>query len=403
MVHQLPIGAKDLLPLDVAQKRWIEDRLQNVFQAWGYQRIITPTLERLETLTAGGTVQPESVIQLYGSGMDVLGLRPELTASIARAYAARLSRAETNCPQRLYYSANVFRRKSESGSSLLASLQESYQSGVELLGGKGLLADAEILLLLAECLKQLEVGDWQVIMGDAGLTGTLIQTFPAPYREKIRHCLAHLDRIQLENLDIPDLVKARALQLMDLRGKPQAVLAQLSTFAWAAELSIKIAHVKSLIDLLESVGFVNAIVLDLSLIQTFDYYTGLVFEAICDRHVIAQGGRYDRLLGVYHPQEIAYPSIGFCLNMEDLQQVLGETLPQAIATTDYLVVPCTPQVTHDAFVHAAKLRAGNNLPSVELELEFRSEQVVRNEARSRRIAQIVWVRDQGEVAIEKLS
>jgi ATP phosphoribosyltransferase regulatory subunit len=402
MVHQLPIGAKDLLPLDVAQKRWIESRLQNVFQAWGYQRIITPTLERLETLTAGG-VQPESVIQLYGSGMDVLGLRPELTASIARAYAARLSRDVSKCPQRLYYSANVFRRKSESGSPQLAGLQEDNQAGVELLGGSGLMADGEILLLLAECLKQVELEHWQVILGDAGLTGTLIDTFPQQYREIIRNCLAHLDRIQLENLDIPDWVKERALQLIDLRGHPQAVLAKLSAFAWASELSHAINHVKALIELLETAGFTNAIVLDLSLIQTFDYYTGLVFEVVSDNHVIAQGGRYDRLLGIYHPQGIEYPSIGFCLNMEDLHQVLQTTLPQTIQTTNYLVVACDPQVAPVAFVEAAKLRAKEDAPSVELELAFRSEQLVRDGARSRGIKQIVWVRDQGEIVIETLA
>jgi ATP phosphoribosyltransferase regulatory subunit len=57
MVYQPPAGARDLLPLDVAQKRWIEDRLQQVFQRWGYHRIITSTLERLDTLMAGGAIQ----------------------------------------------------------------------------------------------------------------------------------------------------------------------------------------------------------------------------------------------------------------------------------------------------------------------------------------------------------
>jgi ATP phosphoribosyltransferase regulatory subunit len=50
MVYQPPTGARDLLPLDVVQKQWIEDRLQQVFQRWGYQRIITSTLERIDTL-----------------------------------------------------------------------------------------------------------------------------------------------------------------------------------------------------------------------------------------------------------------------------------------------------------------------------------------------------------------
>ena len=44
MVYQPAAGARDLLPLDVAQKRWIEDRLQQVFHRWGYHRIITSTL-----------------------------------------------------------------------------------------------------------------------------------------------------------------------------------------------------------------------------------------------------------------------------------------------------------------------------------------------------------------------
>ena len=57
MVHQTPAGARDLLPLEVAQKRWIADRLQQVFHRWGYHRIITSTLEWLNTLMAGGPIE----------------------------------------------------------------------------------------------------------------------------------------------------------------------------------------------------------------------------------------------------------------------------------------------------------------------------------------------------------
>ena len=64
MVYQPAAGARDLLPLDVAQKRWIEDRLQQVFHRWGYHRIITSTLERMDTLMAGEAIQRQMVIQL---------------------------------------------------------------------------------------------------------------------------------------------------------------------------------------------------------------------------------------------------------------------------------------------------------------------------------------------------
>ena len=90
MVYQPPAGARDLLPLDVAQKRWIEDRLQQVYHRWGYHRIITSTIERLDTLMAGGAIDRSTVLQLQAGTDESLGLRPELTASIARAAVTRI-------------------------------------------------------------------------------------------------------------------------------------------------------------------------------------------------------------------------------------------------------------------------------------------------------------------------
>lgn len=403
MAHQLPTGARDLLPLDVVQKRWIESRVQQVFQAWGYQRIITPTLERLETLVAGGAVQPEAVIQLLGNGTDVLGLRPELTASIARAYAARLGSDRSSCPQRLYYNANVFRQIPAGG---YPGQQEYYQTGVELLGGAGLLADGEILLLLADCLGQIELPAWKIVLGDAGLTSGLLNSFPEAYRDKIRHCLAHLDRIALENLPIPDEARSRALELLDLRGAASDVLSRLSSLPWIAEIadrSAEINHLKSLVELWQTHMPSDALVIDLSLIQTFDYYTGIVFEVVSDRRVVAQGGRYDRLLGVYHPQGISFPSIGFCLNLEDLQKVLLHHLPTRGQASTCLVVPSAPNLVNAAFSHATSLRQQFPQQAIEIELEFRSQQEVRDRARSRGIQQIAWVKGEDAIEMESLS
>ena len=359
MVHQLPTGAKDLLPLDVAQKRWIESRIQQIFQSWGYQRIITPTVEHLRSLTAGGAVDPESVIQLHSSSIDILGLRPEFTASIARAYAARLGGDVATCPQRLYYNANVFRRKANNTS------EESFQAGVELLGASGLLADGEILMLLAESLDRVELQDWQIILGDARLTGALLDLLPEQYRDKVRQCLASLDRIALTEMDLPADVKGYALELIDLRGKPKDVLSRLASSVWTSGLTGEINYLKSLIDLWESTGKISGnsdrLILDLSFMQTFDYYTGLVFEVACNNYVVAQGGRYDRLLGVYHPQGMSYPSIGFCINLKDLQQALQSRLPQTLATSGCLVVAKTPDAMQAAFAKAAQLRQSSDL------------------------------------------
>ena len=394
MVHQLPTGAKDLLPLDVAQKRWIETRIQKVFQSWGYQRIITPTVEHLRSLTAGGAVDPESVIQLPSSSLDILGLRPEFTASIARAYAARLGVATS--PQRLYYNANVFRRKANNDS------KESFQAGVELLGASGLLADGEILMLLAESCDRVELADWQIILGDARLTGALLDLLPEQYRGKVRQALASLDRIALTEMDLPTDVKTYALELIDLRGKPKDVLSRLSASTWASGLTAEINYLKSLIDLWETVGESDRLILDLSFMQAFDYYTGIVFEVACNNYVVAQGGRYDRLIAVYHPQGVSYPSIGFCINLENLQQALQSRLPQTLATSSCLVVAKTPDAMQAAFAHASHLRQASPLEAIELELEFRSDDAIRDHARSRSISAIVWVSNDGAIVLENI-
>jgi ATP phosphoribosyltransferase regulatory subunit len=312
MVYQPPAGARDLLPLDVAQKQWIEDRLQQVFHAWGYHRIITSTLERLDTLMAGGAIERSTVIQLHQLEEDPLGLRPELTASIARTVATRLS--NSTFPQRLYYNANVFRRAQEGSHS---RQQEFYQAGVELLGGAGVRSDAEILLLIMDCLKSLELPG-QLILGEAGLTRSLLSEFPEPIRAKVRHAIAHLDRLSLEALPLSDAMRDRALLLLDLRGKPADVLQRVSSLPLNETETAIVQNLKSLVELLQ--GSVS-IVLDLSLIRTFDYYTGIVFEVVTQsgQVLLGQGGRYDRLLGQFHPQGESIPDN--CRNK--LDRVIG--------------------------------------------------------------------------------
>ncbi len=410
MVHQPPAGARDLLPLEVTQKRWIADRLQQVFHRWGYHRIITSTLEWLETLMAGGAIERSTVIQLQDEEEGTLGLRPELTASIARAMATRIAGSGNqifSLPQRLYYNANVFRRPPAGHHG---RQMEFYQSGVELLGIGGVRADAEILLLLADCLNQLGLQQWRLVLGEAGLTRSLLSPFPDALRDKVRHAIAHLDRVTLETLPLSPQLRDRALLLFDLRGHPADVLQQVASLDLAAEERQVVETLKSLVELLaESSATPLPLTLDLSLIQTFDYYTGIVFEVVSDtdtsQRVLGQGGRYDRLLGLYHPQGETYPGIGFCLNLEDLYHTLlsGSQLPHQIPASDWLVTPETPQAEAAAFAYAQKLRTSEHLVRVEMDLGGRSPDETREYARCRRITHLAWVRSDGAPAIETLT
>ncbi|MGF1457928.1 MAG: ATP phosphoribosyltransferase regulatory subunit [Leptolyngbyaceae cyanobacterium] len=402
MSYQPPIGTRDLLPLDVAQKYWIEGRLEQLFQRWGYHRIITSTVESLDTLMAGGAIAQSSVIQLQGDGAERLGLRPELTASIARAAVTRM--AQVTYPQRLYYTANVFSRAPK-GSH--AGQREYYQAGVELLGTRGTLADAEILRLFLSCLKTLQLTDWQLIVGNAGLTRSLLDFFPDSLRGTVRDAIAQLDRITLETLDLPAELQARALQLMDLRGRPQDVLQAVSQMGLTSEQRAIVNELKSLVELLQDADHVPPFILDLSLIQSYDYYTGVVFEAVAQtpqgRQVMGKGGRYDHLLGVFDPKGRSYPGIGFMLNVENLHQALLGTgcLPAATPASDWLIVPKTPQAAIAAFQYAQTIREADAVVRVELYLEPEDEpETIRQRARDRHISRIAWITETQAPEIE---
>lgn len=412
MVYQSPAGARDLLPLDVAQKRWIEERLQQVFHRFGYHQIITSTLERLDTLMAGGAIQRSTVIQLQDAEEEELGLRPELTASIARTAVTRM--AGVTYPQRLYYNANVFRRTKGSSHN---RQQEFYQAGVELLGAQGWLADAEVLLLLADCLNQLGLRKWRLILGEAGITRSLLSPFPTALQDKVRHAIAHLDRITLETLPLSDELRSRALLMLDLRGRPADVLQQIGSLDLDTPQQEALNHLKSLIELLEQCFPVQSsqsskhfpLILDLSLIQTIDYYTGIVFEVVSETEsqarILGQGGRYDQLLGLYHPQGESLPGIGFALNIEDLHQVLlsANQLPKTTPASNWLVVPESALAYAAAFAYADKLRNSLHLVRVEIDLGGRAPDAIREYARRRRIHQIAWIKAEGLPNIEPLN
>ena len=402
--YQPPTGGRDLLHLDVVQKRWIEDRLEQVFHRWGYHRIITSTVETMDTLMAGGAIERTEVVELQISqvGELRLGLRPELTASIARAAVTRL--ASVTYPQRLYYNANVFRRSAQGSRG---GQQEHYQAGMELLGASGLMADAEAVLLVADCLREVKLSEVRIVLGEAALTYSLLSKFESDDLAAVRHSIAALDRVALEEMSLSDEHKQLALGLMDLRGEPTAVLKKLKDFNLDASQQVIVDRLEALIDLLKlerAQGMVvPSVVLDLSLIRPFDYYTGIVFEVVSasSRQILGQGGRYDDLLAAYDtPNETensGFPGVGFVLNIEQLRQALADSghLPAQTPHSDWLIVPKGEDAAAAALAYAQKVRSDKTV-RVELSLNLeQSVDEVRAIARKRNINQIAWISAEG--------
>ena len=223
-------------------------------------------------------------------------------------------------------------------------------------------------------------------------------------------------------MPLSDDLRDRVSTLMSLRGDPATVLSNLNKLDLTSEQQAIVYRLKSLIELLDaekaSGTQIPTIVLDLSIIRPFDYYTGIVFEiASGDRKQgLGQGGRYDELLAVYdtRPQKETrgFPGIGFVMDIEQLQQELlpSGQLPSKTPPSDWLVVPEDESAAAAALAYAQKARqSSGSAPSgvsasvvrVEMCLDNnQSKTDIRAIARQRNISRIAWISNKGLPDIE---
>ena len=224
MALQPASGAQDLLPRDVGANRWICEQLAAVYNRWGYAEVMPPSLERLDTLEAGGAIESSQVLQVVAD--EPLGLRPEMTASIARAACTRL--AAMPRPLRLHYRGSTFKAQRIEDQGI--RIAEDLQSGVELMGAPGLAGDSELLRLLLDAARGLPFSADQsptLLIGHQGLLDLLLSGAPEAQQPALRHVLCALDRVSLKAMDLEPGLAQRYLAVMDLHGEPHTVLAQL--------------------------------------------------------------------------------------------------------------------------------------------------------------------------------
>lgn len=323
MALQPAAGTRDLNPREVDGNRWLSEQLGQVYRLWGYAEVAPPTVERLETLEAGGGIKGHDLVRLAAD--EPLGLRPEMTASIARAAATRM--AERPRPLRLWSSGLVFRSTlSDTGQH---RLEEQLQSGVELLGCEadaGSAADAELLRLLLACLRQLEIGAEQqprLLLGHHGVLSALLDQVPSHERTRVRQALISYDPLALDQLELPAHQRQTLSQLMRLRGQPEAVLYQLEQLLGPSR------HLDSLAATLKVVAPVALqqgvmIQLDPTFQPHYDLYDGLVLKLVCQGPEapleIASGGRYDALVERFGGSG---SGLGFSFDVEAIRGLLG--------------------------------------------------------------------------------
>jgi histidyl-tRNA synthetase len=306
----------------------------------------------------------EIVDQLYSfvdKGNREVSLRPEMTPSLARILGAR-SRGMSK-PIRWFSLPQLFRYERQQR----GRLKEHFQWNVDVVGEAGLAADAEILAVAIDGLRELGLTseDFVARVSDRGLVQMLLGTLGVP-EDAVAAALAVADKLGrtpevsvrerlVADMGFPDDLAERILEVF-LAPSLEDLDAQLCS---NRQVSERIESFREFLARLDAMGLGEYVEVDLKIVRGLAYYTGVVFE-LFDRkgelRAICGGGRYDKLLELVGGEPL--PATGF--GMGDV--VLGELLadrglvPTFRRELDYFVVAVSPEERPEALRIAQTLR-----------------------------------------------
>ena len=316
----LPENIADILPSEARKIEDLRRILLDRFQAYGYEMVMPPMLEYLDSLLTGSGQDLnlktfKLVDQISGR---TLGLRADMTPQVARIDAHLLNRQGVT---RLCYAGSILHTRAAAGSSS----REQLQLGAEIYGHAGWEADLEIQALLNDVLNLSQVGEITLDMSHAGLLTAILGDF-SPKSESLDALYSALQTKDLPGLnqvlqEWPSEVKSAVLVLANLSGSPEKVLAQ------ARQNLPKTTTVKAALDELERLCAAVAelpnspqLNLDLSDLKGYQYHSGVMFAAYVEGLpvAIARGGRYDMIGKAFGRSR---PATGFSLDIMTLARI----------------------------------------------------------------------------------
>lgn len=315
----LPEFIEDVMPAEAGRIESLRRQLLDLFKVHGYQYVIPPTLEYVESLITGtgsklDTATFKVVDQLTGR---MMGIRADTTPQAARIDAHMLNHQGVS---RLCYAGTVLR----TNPSGLARTREPFQVGAELFGHASVESDIEIQRLMIKALTSIGITKLHVDFSHVGVFESLIEAghVGQALENELHAALLSKDKTLVAELanDLDATIKQALINLTDLNGgvtelvRAKAVLPQLPKITQALQDLTTVAD--NLSDLNLEIGF------DLSELRGYHYHSGLVFAAYAQSYSgpLALGGRYDEV-GVSFGR--SRPATGFSLDLRGVVTALN--------------------------------------------------------------------------------
>jgi histidyl-tRNA synthetase len=363
----IPKGTRDFSPAEMVRRNYIFNTIKDVFRLYGFQPIETPAMENLSTLMGKyGEEGDKLLFKILNSGdfiskvpQDMLdeknsnklttklsekGLRYDLTVPFAR-YVVQY-RSEISFPFKRYQIQPVWRAdRPQKG-----RYREFYQCDVDVIGSNSLLNEVELVQIIDDVFKRLQINTVVKINNRKILAGIAEAIGEAERIIDITVAIDKLDKIGLEKVN--DEMHAKGISeeavdklqpILKLEGSTQEKLDQIEKVIGETGVGAKgIAEMRTMFAYLENIDLQTEVELDLTLARGLNYYTGAIFE-VKSKDVqigsICGGGRYDDLTGIFGMPDVS--GVGVSFGAERIYDVLvaQDAFPaESLETTKVLFV-----------------------------------------------------------------
>jgi histidyl-tRNA synthetase len=301
-------GFKDILPREIEKWQFIEKTAREVYESFGFSEIKIPILERTELFSrsigeATDIVEKEMYTFKDRSG-DSLTLRPEATASMARAYLEHHLYAQDPVAK-LYFIGPMFRHERPQR----GRYRQFYQIDVEIFGVAHPMADAEVMVMLMEFFKRTGLDNVKLQINTLGC-----EDCRPRYREELTRFLTK--NVSQLCPDCKRRLETNPLRILDCKVETcQQVIAgaPLVIDFICDQCANHFEKVRGYLEILSTPFALNP-----RMVRGLDYYTRTVFEAVDEKlgeqKAVTAGGRYDHLMRDIGGPDI--PGIGFAMGIE---------------------------------------------------------------------------------------
>ncbi|MGV8171115.1 MAG: histidine--tRNA ligase [Candidatus Woesearchaeota archaeon] len=370
MTVEMAKGVRDFPPEDKIIREELISSLKEVFESYGYSPLETPSIERLDTLTAKFAAGTESdaakeIFKLTDQGNRELGLRFDLTVPFARFIALN---PNLKMPFKRYEIGRVFR----DGPIKLGRYREFWQCDVDIAGAPSVKAEAELMLLSLDAFKKLGLNAYLEVNNRKLLFG--LMDYCEIAHEKRETVIISIDKLAKYGEDIvhKELVDKfidkhsieKLLEVFTTRGMNEDILERLTSLIHSDIGREGLQELKELLGYLKFIEH-GKIRLNIALARGLAYYTGTVFEGFLKESKVTSsicgGGRYDNMIGMYASNNRQYPAVGISFGLEPITDALKLNNPEMKKTvTELYIIPI--QSFKESLVIAMTLReAGLNV------------------------------------------